>query len=311
MRERTSILAGLVILMLAALACNFPGQSAAPTPSEPTPNLTMTALFEIVTRQMTLPPPIPTATPQPQSPTFTPPPLPSATNTFPPPTAAPSFTPISDLRPAGKVTAAFLSTAPTLDGIWDEWKTTAYPMKQVVYGKENHTGKDDLEGSFRIGWDNTYLYLAVKVIDDKYVQNATGIDIFKGDSIELLLDVDLMGDLASRELNSDDYQLVISPGKGSTEGTMEAYLYYPTGKAGARTDVKIASDGGNGLYRVEAAIPWNIFGITPASGQQYGFLVSINDNDDENKNVQESMVSHVAGRRLTDPTTWALLTLSR
>lgn len=311
MRKRKSIFLGLMVLILAALACNLPGQSAAPTPSEPTPNMTMTALFEIVTRQITLPPPIPTATPQPQAPTSTPPPLPTATNTFPPPTAAPSVTPISDLRPAGKVSAAYLATAPTLDGVWDEWKTTAFPMKLVVFGRENHTGKEDLEGSYRVGWDNTYLYLAVKVIDDQYVQNASGVDIFKGDSIELLLDVDLKGDLTSRELTADDYQLVISPGKGNTGGDKEAYLYYPSGKSGARTDIKIASEGGNGLYRIEVAIPWSIFGINPSAGQQYGFLVSINDNDDENKNVQESMVSHVSGRRLADPTSWAMLSLAR
>jgi len=316
MKRQLSIGFALLMLLLLALACNLPGRQAAPTPSEPTPNRTMTALFELVQTQVVIPSPLPSATPQAAVSTNTPPPSPSPlpTSTAVQPTqppASPTVTSTAALRSAGSYTAPFLSEAPKLDGVWDEWKTTAYPMKLVVYGKENHTGKEDLEGSFRIGWDNTYLYLAVKVIDDQYAQNASGIDLYKGDSIELLLDVDLLGDLNSRELNNDDYQLVISPGKGSTSGNKEAYLYYPTGKAGSRTDVKIASEGGSGLYRIEAAIPWSIFGITPADGQRYGFAVSVSDNDREDQNVQQSMVSMVPNRRLTDPTTWALLTLRR
>jgi len=149
------------------------------------------------------------------------------------------------------------------------------------------------------------------VIDDKYVQNATGIDIFKGDSIELLLDTDLMGDLNSRELNQDDYQIVFSPGRGGTNGPKEAYLYYPTVKAGALTNVNIATDGGDGLYRVEIAVPWSVFLVTPSAGMQFGFAISVSDNDNPDANVQQSMVSNVANRSLTDPTTWALLTLTR
>lgn len=316
MKRQLSIGSALLMLLLLALACNLPGRQAVPTPSEPTPNRTMTALFELVQTRVVIPSPLPSATPPAAVNTNTPPPSPSPlpTSTAVQPTqpqASPTVINTAVLRSAGSYTVPFLSEAPKLDGVWDEWKTKAYPMKLVVYGKGNHTDKEDLEGSFRIGWDNTYLYLAVKVIDDQYVQNASGIDLFKGDTIELLLDVDLLGDLNSRELNNDDYQLVISPGKGSTSGDKEAYLYYPTGKAGSRMNVKIASEGGSGLYRVEAAIPWSIFGITPADGQRYGFAVSVSDNDKEGENIQQSMVSMVPNRRLTDPTTWALLTLRR
>ncbi|GAP12062.1 hypothetical protein BECAL_03262 [Bellilinea caldifistulae] len=316
MKRKLSIGSAVMLLLALTLACNLPGRQAAPTLSEPTPNRTMTALFELVQTQVGIPSPLPSATSEPVISTNTPPPAPSPlpTSTAVQPTqppASPTVTQTAALRSAGSYTAPYLSEAPKLDGVWDEWKTTAYPIKPVVFGKENHTGKEDLEGSFRIGWDNTYLYLAVKVIDDQYVQNASGIDLYKGDTIELLLDVDLLGDLNSRELSGDDYQLVISPGKGSVSGDKEAYLYYPAGKAGSRSDVKIASEGGSGLYRVEAAVPWSLFGITPADGQRYGFAVSVSDNDKEGENVQQSMVSMAPNRRLTDPTTWAVLVLRR
>ena len=39
-----------ILLIGAILACNLPGRDAQVTPSEPTPNMTMTALFSIVTK---------------------------------------------------------------------------------------------------------------------------------------------------------------------------------------------------------------------------------------------------------------------
>lgn len=317
MNKRHQIILAVLVLGMGVLACNLPGQTPTQVPEEPTPNRTMTALFSIITQQLpTLAPPVPTATPEQHavvSPTSLPP---TEAVTLPPTrTSAPLVTntpkPTEDPRPAGKASAAFLSTAPKLDGVWDEWDTTAYPARFVVYGSDKHDGKEDLEGSYRIGWDNSYLYLAVKVIDDKYVQNASGADIFKGDSIELLLDADLTGDLNADSLSSDDYQLVVSPGKPDPDDPKEAYLYYPSNLAGARPQVQIAAVGGDGLYRVEIAIPWSLFGITPASGQRYGFAVSISDNDNESANEQQSMVSNVRNRALTDPTTWALLTLTK
>lgn len=317
MYKRLQIILALLALGLGVLACNLPGQAPTQVPEEPTPNMTMTALFSIITQQLpTLAPPVPTATPEQHavvSPTTMPP---TEVVTLPPTrTSVPLVTntpkPTEELRPAGKASAEFLSTAPKLDGVWDEWETTAYPARFVVYGDDKHDGKEDLEGSYRIGWDNSYLYLAVKVIDDKYVQNATGADIFKGDSIELLLDTNLTGDLDSPSLSSDDYQLVISPGKPDPDDPKEAYLYYPSNIAGSRPQVQISAVGGDGLYRVEIAIPWSLFGISPASGQTYGFAISASDNDNESANEQQSMVSNVRNRSLTNPTTWALLTLTK
>jgi hypothetical protein len=47
----------------------------------------------------------------------------------------------------------------------------------VVYGNNNWTDEDDLSASYRIGWNEDYLFIAVKVKDDHYVQNASGQDL--------------------------------------------------------------------------------------------------------------------------------------
>ena len=308
MNKRIQIILAVLALAMSALACNLPGQTATQTPSEPTPNHTMTALFSIITQPpATLAPPVATATSEQHAaatstsvPTSTQVTLPPTNTSVPLVTSTPK--PTEDPRPAGKANADYLSTAPKLDGVWDEWKTTAYPARFVVYGKDKHENKEDLEGSYRIGWDSTYLYRKPQSKRDRrrYFQRRFN-RIATGHRSN--------GDLSSTSLSSDDYQLVISPGKGSTAGDKEAYLYYPSGNAGGRPQVKISSAGGDGTYRVEAAIPWSVFGITPASGQRYGFAISVSDNDNTSANEQQSMVSNVAGRALTDPTTWAVLTL--
>lgn len=167
----------------------------------------------------------------------------------------------------------------------------------------------DLNSSFKAAYDAKYLYIAAKVIDDIYVQNGTGFKIYLGDSLEILLDKNLAGDYYDKGLSSDDYQLGISPGKGSITGTKEAFLWYPSNLRGARTGVVIASQSFSDGYRVEAAIPWSIYGISPASGKHFGFAFSVSDNDNPTQNLQESMVSSVSGRRFLNPTTWGDLVL--
>jgi hypothetical protein len=184
-------------------------------------------------------------------------------------------------------------------------------MKNVVWGPKNWTGKADLEGAFRIGWDNNNLYIAVKVTDDRYVQKTAGADIYKGDSLELLVDANLNGDYADQSLSGDDYQFGISAGNPEPGQNMQAYRWFPSDKAGSLTNVKIGAVSMSDGYRVEAAIPWSDLGITPVDGQQLGFALSISDNDNPNVNAQESMVSTVTSRVLVDPTSWGVLELKK
>jgi len=326
---RKILLTGIIVLItiVSISGCNLSFQNLNPTPFFPTPNYTMTALFTVDENLATNTPPdfaINTAVPPlptigiPASPTSIPTQV-APTSTALPTMIAPSQTPLSPLptntaaivRGGTWVTGKYMNPAPVIDSIWDEWKATKYPAKFVVYGANEWENSDDLEGSFAVAWNETYLFLAVKVLDDKYVQNATGEDIYKGDSIELLFDANLYGDLNSTILNADDYPIGISPGKGSIDGKKEVYLWFPSNKSGSIDDAIVASSRSDGITRVEVAIPWKVFNIVPATGQQYGFGLSVSDNDNPSENVQQSMVSNLPNRKLTDPTTWTVLTLSK
>jgi hypothetical protein len=310
-RLKTSgiMLALSAIMALALAGCRLPG-SLAPTPFVfTTPDKTLTAIFAPLLTLTPEPPQVFTATPDAIQPSPFPSPTPSFTAEMP---ATPTQThtrPAPTLRPGALVEASYLENPPLLDGIFDEWNLTAYPVRNVVYGALQWQGEADASATVMVGWDQTYLYLAVQVRDDRYVQEASGANIFKGDSLEILIDSDLAGDFAGQSLNADDYQLGISPGSPYPGQDLRAYLWFPSSRQGGRADVSIAARAREGGYNVETAIPWSLFGINPQDGDAFGFAISVSDNDLEGEQVQQSMVSNVSTRSLTNPTSWGSLLL--
>ncbi len=266
------------------------------------PTNTPMVVTAVPTQPVVLPSALPTNTAV-VPPTLGPTPAP----TQPQPTQRPTLVP----RPGGSYVASKLGSAPTLDGVWDEWTSTKFPITAVVWNRNGNSwsGSDDLEGSFRIGYNANYLFIAVKVLDDTYSQNNTGENIYKGDSVEVLIDTDLNTDYYSDDLSGDDYQLGLSPGKGGTSGTREAYLWFPRSAAGSRSSVTIGSVSTSDNWRLEAAIPWSVLGVTPSSGLKLGFALSISDCDDKDGASQDTMVSTAPNRYLTEPTSWGILTL--
>ena len=328
MRSKKTLLSLPVILIVfISIACNLPGISA-PTPFlTPTPNLTLTAIFDVLATISAPTQSIPSATttqalvwtdtPVPTS-TLIPPTaiiLSTATNTPIPPTitTAPTNTPVSlvgpDRRPGPSIIAYYLQNEPAIDGVFDDWDLERYTISNVVFGANRWSGADDLSARVMLGWDDHNFYIAARVVDDVYVQGASEEDLFKGDSLEILIDTRVSRDYHQASLSSDDYQLGISPGQPTPGTDTEAYLWYPTSREGSQVKVKIGVTSTDNGYRIEVRIPWEIFGITPDIGDHYGFAISVSDNDRSGQNVQQSMISSAANRVLTDPRTWGDLVL--
>jgi LCP family protein required for cell wall assembly len=222
----------------------------------------------------------------------------------PTPGAAPAGTPDPAVH-AARVT----SPPPGVDGDLVEWTSLVYPISEPAFGNSNWLGPDDLSAAWNIAWDDGYLYIALDVRDDAFVQQANNVNLFRGDSLELLIDADL-SDAAQRSLNADDFQLGISPGNlAVSPDTPEAWLWYPRSEARAITGVLVGAALVEGGYHLEVAVPWEIFHITPSAGQRLGFALSLNDDDTPEGAQQESVVSNVRGRLLTDPGTWGVLVL--
>jgi hypothetical protein len=315
MSPKIKIILAVGVILLVTLACDLPFQARPTAIVFPTPNATMTALFSMVNVTATPVTPVVqviTATNPPATMTYTPTTVPTSTATPVPPTATevPTDTAVVVYnRSNSSASAAYLSTAPDINGNWGDWSTKQYSSGYLVYGKANWTGEADLDSAYRIGWDKTYLYVAVKVKDDTYVQNESGDNMYKGDSVEILLDTNLTGDFYTQALNSDDYQLGLNPGKGDINGPKDAFLWFPRSKTGGVQNVNIGSSLIDGGWMIEAAIPWSTFNIKPYTGMHLGFVLSVSDDDNPDKAVQQSMVSSDPHRVLTDPTTWGDLYL--
>ncbi len=220
----------------------------------------------------------------------------------------PTPTPIR-VRMNGTVKAYYTSVAPTINGDWTDWTAPEMPARFVVVGGQHRSGTEDLDASYKLAWDENYLYIAAKMRDDKYVQNARVDQLYKGDSIEILFDTDFYGDFDNTQLNNDDYQIGINPGHGSPAGPKEAYVFYPANQAGPRGDIDIATKRSKGITRIEVGIPWSTFNIVPATGAHFGFAFGVSDNDDVTRDVQQTFLSNIRKRVLANPTTWGDLTL--
>ena len=309
-----------ILLVLAFISsCNLPFQGTQGESENVPPNLTLTALFDT---SMNIPPTVTPAAPtaiQENTPTTAavtevpteaatdvPTVLLTSTNTSVPPT------PEVRQRGGSLMKAAYLSTAPVMDGTYAEWvdKSYKYGVPYVVWQKSNCKDATDLEGAFAAAWDEDYLYVSVKVTDDVFVQNKTGEMLYTGDSVEILIDANLDGDFYVTSLDNDDFQFGISPGNPDKGIAKEAYLWYPVSMKGSKAKVLVSSLFETGpIYRVEVGIPWSMLGITPSNGLHIGFAVSVNDNDRSDENVQQTMISTAQYRNFLDPTTWGELVL--
>ena len=322
MKKTTILLSSLLISMLLMTACNLPfGYTITRTDAEGTPNATLTALFDTshnIPATIT-PPLIATSTaflPTLELVTATPEPTLTETATITPvvivvtATTAPTNAPA--VRGNAQLYANYLGTAPVQDGTYAEWveKTNKYTMPNFAWGKANWVNHADLEGAFAVAWDYDYLYLGFKITDDIYNQPYAGGNIYNGDTVEVLLDTNLLGDFYTTSLSSDDYQLGISAGSPSGSIETGAYLFYPSSVAGKRSQVVISKQFESAtVYRIEAAIPWSIYGITPTAGMRLGFAVNVDDNDNVDSYKKMTMLSSAYGLSVFNPTTWGELVL--
>jgi hypothetical protein len=339
----------VTILILSVLAgCTLPGFST-PTPfSFPTPDKTMTALFEPTPAGIATSAPSDATdgegadvTDTPKAPTDTPEP----TETEPTPTEADDDSETLDpddgyagpaIRGGNVITADWMSSGPGIDGDLSGWAPPIQKViNHVVWGANNWSGSSDSSGTVVAGWNKTYLYLGVRVKDDKYVQEATKQELYLGDSIEIVFDRYVSADFHLQSMSADDYQIGISPGKNCIAATIndvklaaipvkssmsttsscappEAYIWFPKTEAGTTTQIKVGALEGSEGYQVEMRIPWSILGVTePSAGDYYGFAVSISDNDKAGTKKQQSMTSSISTRFYSNPTTWGNLYLEK
>ncbi len=208
----------------------------------------------------------------------------------------------------------------TIDGRPDDWTALFRPsglawtrFDTITFDKSCATrhpdsaGRVDLAGQVRLAYDERNLYVAFQVEDDGYVgYSGAGENYFLGDSPQLSLDMDLPGDINEAVRNQDDWQVDFLPEPGSPRVAL-----WQLGSLTSRQfdEAQVAVTSTPTGYFLEAALPWQSFGLSPQSGERLGIAANINDNDTPGTNVQECIISTAPERQWDNPTTWGTLLL--
>jgi Carbohydrate family 9 binding domain-like len=178
---------------------------------------------------------------------------------------------------------------PAVDGQLEEWSNVPGVMvlnrrEQATWGGAQWKSPADLSAKVWLAWRQDMLYLAADVTDDKLRQTERGAGIWKGDCIQLLLDIAPDEESARTHFGKGQFQIAFSPGNFQHAGDAladcppEAYCFKPAGLAlkGALVAAQQTDHG----YTLEAAIPWSLFGVTrPAAGMPVGFEIAVFDTD--------------------------------
>jgi len=119
-------------------------------------------------------------------------------------------------------------------------------------------------------WDNTALYLLIKVKDD-VLKNDSGINTWDDDAIEIFVDGN-NDKAASYDANDHQYILRVN----------DATVYeYHNGVTTLNPVGVTFSQGANaGGYLMEIKIMWTAIGVTPAQGKLIGLDIYSDDDDD-------------------------------
>ena len=179
---------------------------------------------------------------------------------------------VSELLPVHKA-----PSAPVIDGDLDPvWETGSTLIPQNSYTNSG-TGPDsfeDLQGSFRLMWDENNLYGFFITRDDVLYDNHA--NVWENDGWEVYFDAD-NSKLTSYD-GVDDQQMRFE--HRDMAGT--------DADAGSWVDksklVFVNKDHDDGMgYNLELAIPWTEIKLTPEIGAEFGFETQQNDNDGANR----------------------------
>ncbi|MBI3883953.1 MAG: putative Ig domain-containing protein, partial [Sphingobacteriales bacterium] len=160
--------------------------------------------------------------------------------------------------PAGVITCYKAPGSITVDGNLSEsgWNITRQ-FSKLIFGTVNNTA------TFGVLWDNSNLYIGVKVLDANLYADSP--DWWEDDAVEIYLDANY-----NKLSTYDGFDNQIIKGFNKTGVSTKFNI---TGLQHAVTPIA-------GGYAIELAIPWSQLGISsPVSGTNVGFDISYDDDD--------------------------------
>lgn len=180
-----------------------------------------------------------------------------------------------------------------IDGDLSDWeldKLEPIPLlcdNQIQKENGYKWSEDTFAGVGYLRWDDTALYFAVQVQDDKHVADQTGDDALKCDAIELALHP--LNRIDGEDMRAFEWFIsAASPGGGSGKHTIYRNPKHNGGLASGQLakdsslyDIVVSRKGNKTIYEVK--IPWSETGIPRhALGVSFGMSIGLYDCDRPN-----------------------------
>lgn len=199
----------------------------------------------------------------------------------------------------------------TIDGDLSDWPS----LPIILLGEESQIangqwrGAQDSHAKIRLSWDDTYLYFAIEVVDDKTVQGtplSSASNIYEQDSLQWAIDIRNDG---GEGYSNDNYEY----GFGVAGGKPVVYRWYatagwPVGIA-EHADLAVKQQP-SGVLVYEAALEWSMLAPLrdPQDGQQVKFNIVLQDNDGNERKALGWTPGIVSGKA---PDQFGTLTFSK
>jgi cellulose/xylan binding protein with CBM9 domain len=175
-----------------------------------------------------------------------------------------------------------------VDGDLADWENVpnAFELKDkanVTLGTGAWSGTEDLSGRIRLTWHRTGICVAAEVTDDVVSQTASGRDLWKGDYVNLLVDLTPGVQAERSALGDGQFHVGISPGSfdvkvGGKSLPAEIVVWTPADapEDGGHVVSSRTEDG----YLIEAFVPWSRVGTSPATmNKDANFEFALSDCD--------------------------------
>lgn len=139
-------------------------------------------------------------------------------------------------------------------------------------------GPSDLSATISTAWNDQYLYILADVRDDIFVQNQTGTEIWRDDSLQFAFDT--LNDAQENQPVYDNNDHEFTAALTSQRPVVARLMGPPKMTRGVLTTVKSNMQRVPGGVVYQLAIPWNeLAPLTPSKGRIFGFDLIANDND--------------------------------
>jgi len=157
-----------------------------------------------------------------------------------------------------------------LDAIW--YNATERREYKLQAGAEQIFSWHDGALSWRALYDDAYLYMFVRVIDDTLIRDGSGN--YQDDGVEIWLDGDNSKGTSYDGVNDFGFSLAYDPAT-VVEPIKATGMGLAADLSGIMQGAALTGDG----YDVEVGIPLELIGVSPTAGYQFGLEVDYNDDD--------------------------------